>query len=116
MLFARHAGLLFPDLFAPQRTALYPREDQLKERILYWQTQRTVCQPLRKLRPATCPLLFLRTAPTSRCATFFFFNVPSADQVQAEELKATHVVQSHRGLIERRFALLKNWEVLQGGA
>lgn len=35
--------------------------------------------------------------------------------VQGEELKATHKVQSHRGLIERMFARLKKWQILQNG-
>jgi hypothetical protein len=35
---------------------------------------------------------------------------------QGAELKATHVVQSHRGLVERMFALLKNWGILTGGS
>ncbi len=30
-------------------------------------------------------------------------------------MKKTHVVQSHRGLIERMFARLKKWDVLKGG-
>lgn len=31
-------------------------------------------------------------------------------------MKATHKVQSHRGLIERMFAALKKWQILQGGS
>ncbi len=32
--------------------------------------------------------------------------------VQNADLKASHVVQSHRGLIERMFARLKKWEIM----
>jgi hypothetical protein len=35
--------------------------------------------------------------------------------LQGADLKASHKVQSHRGLIERLFARLKKWLVLQGG-
>ena len=31
-------------------------------------------------------------------------------------MKKSHVVQSHRGLVERMFARLKKWEVLSGGS
>lgn len=36
-------------------------------------------------------------------------------RAQNEELRASHRVQSHRGLIERMFARLKKWAVLSGG-
>jgi hypothetical protein len=35
--------------------------------------------------------------------------------IQAEAIKKSHVVQSHRGLIERMFACLKKWDILFGG-
>ena len=36
--------------------------------------------------------------------------------LQRDELSATHLVQSYRGLIERMFARLKKWEILSGGS
>ncbi len=39
----------------------------------------------------------------------------SHSNCQGADLKATHRVQTHRGMIERQFAILKNWHGLFGG-
>jgi hypothetical protein len=48
----------------------------------------------------------------SVCTIFSFWSTPRLISHQNAELKATHKVQSYRGLIERMFARLKKWEVL----
>ena len=54
------------------------------------------------------------SAPT----VWFFFSISLSlivEACQGPDLKKSHIVQSHRGLIERRIGSLKFWQILQGG-
>jgi hypothetical protein len=47
---------------------------------------------------------------------FFFISLSLiVEACQGPDLKKSHIVQSHRGLIERRIGSLKFWQILQGG-
>ena len=94
---------------------IVPQDGLLDGSGLELQTQHIPVQHLTSACRSGCQRRSQKTGPTHWCVLFLVAWKSVDLQCQGEDLSATHRVQSHRGVIERQFALLKNWQGLFGG-